>query len=200
MGKTALTIVPKLFDMGTTPCSVLRTVPRGTGYGWVQSYVERRLPEIDDPEEQKAVMDYLYNNASLPGSGEYALNRILTHYAMGRKPIVRRIPHLKLPRVTFLYGQSDWMDSTGGLQVEQACQQIPNAPFIDVYEIPRAGHLLMLENWESFNASVISAMFGITTFREHMPRKLSRGLHPASTAVFDTSSFEPRQPQISVRA
>lgn len=206
-GKTALALVPKLFDFGTTPCSFIRAIPQTTGQGWVQSYVERRLPAISNPEEQTAVAKYLYNNASLPGSGEYALNRILTPFALGRKPTIHRIPHLKIPRVTFLYGDKDWMDSSGGLAVERACQQSPSTtPKVEVYEVQNAGHLLMLDNWESFNSGVVIGGLGrhaLSKDSSPVPRKLNAETTTSPTGSVGTTSnntMEPPQPQVSVQA
>ena len=183
-------LVPKLFDFGTTPCSVLRTVPQGTGYGWVQNYIQGRLPAISNPEEQTALGDYLYHNATLPGSAEYALNKILTVFAMGKRPTVRRIPLLKVPHVTFLYGSRDWMDSSGGLSVERACYRIPKSPSVEVYQIPNAGHLLMLENWSAFNAGLVMGGLGLQTLDRSsyeislsMPKKLFAGTPTLSPAT-----------------
>jgi len=170
MGKTALSIIPKLFDMGITPCSVLRIVPESVGYGWVTNYVERRLPEITSSDERRAIADYLYQNASLPGSGEFALNRILQVNTIARYPLISRIPRLKIPQVTFLYGDSDWMDSRGGLDVQSRCSQIAGAPQIQVLEVPRAGHLLMLENYELFNAGVVLGGLGPSALSAYVPR------------------------------
>jgi cardiolipin-specific phospholipase len=202
-GKTAMALVPKLFGFGMTPCSVLRAVSQTRGQGWVQSYVERRLPAISNPEEQTAVADYLYHNAILPGSGEYALNRILTPFAMGRNPTLHRIPHLKIPRVTFLYGDHDWMDSTGGLAVERACQESSCSPKVEVYEVPNAGHLLMLDNWEAFNSGVVIGGLGRRALSTDapVPRRLVAGTAGPAVVSGVATQMEPSRPQVvSVQA
>jgi cardiolipin-specific phospholipase len=215
-GKTIMAILPSLFDGGYTPCSVLRTVPESTGLGWVQGYVQRRLPAISDEQEQVAVADYLYHNATLPGSAEYALNRILRMDVIARKPLVHRIPHLDVPQVTFLYGDNDWMDSSGGLAAERSCQQIPTAPKVDVYEVPKAGHLLMLDNWAAVNAGIIVGGLGIGDSQAALvlakedaavlPRKLVAGTEVSpSTQSATTASSSPvkepqQQPRVSLQA
>jgi cardiolipin-specific phospholipase len=209
-GKTVMALAPTVFESGTTPCSLMRAIPQTTGQGWVQSYVERRLPAISNPEEQTAVADYLYHNATLPGSGEYALNRILTPFTLGRKPTLHRIPHLKIPQVTFLYGDNDWMDSTGGLAVERACQQSPTtSPKVEVYEVQNAGHLLMLDNWAAFNSGVVIGGLGrhaLSKDSSPMPRKLVAGTtttSPAGSSLANTTTtnnMEPPPPQVSVQA
>ena len=92
--------------------------------------------------------------------------------AMGRKPLQHRIRHLKVPQVTFLYGDNDWMDSSGGLAAERTCQQVRTAPKVDVLEVPKAGHLLMLDNWAAVNAGIIVGGLGIN--HQQAPQVLSK--------------------------
>ena len=176
-GKAIFAMLPTLFDGGYTPCSVLRSVPESTGLGWVQGYVQRRLPAIATEEEQTTIANYLYHNATLPGSAEYALNRVLRMDVMGRKPLESRICHLKVPQVTLLYGDNDWMDSSGGLAAERACrhQDAPTtAPQVDVLEVPKAGHLLMLDNWAAVNSGIIVGGLGLTNLIQQAPLVLSK--------------------------
>ena len=159
-----------LFGRGHTPGSMGRTFPNTRVKNMVSSYVERRLPAITDPEEQRAVADYLYCNSALPGSGEFALKYLLDPFGMARNPLMRRIPLLKVPQVTFLYGSDDWMDSSGGLDTQKFCEQMDSpTPKIDVYEVSNAGHLLMLDNYEEFNAGVVIGGLGL----EALPKNVS---------------------------
>ena len=106
-------------------------------------------------------------NNTLPGSGEHCLNKVLYPGAFAKRPSEYRIPNLKVPKVTFLYGETDWMDPRGGLIVQRKCQAQPDSsPEVDVYSIRKAGHLLMLENWMEFNAAVILGAGGSV---EHLP-------------------------------
>lgn len=160
-----LSFYTSMFENGSTPCSVLRTwLPKKKSMNYVESYVKHRLPAIVDPEEQEAVSKYLYYNAVLPGSGEYCINRLLNPTVLAKKPLVDRIPHLAVPNVSFLYGSSDWMDYSGGLDTQSACEaqhrQGHVAPNVDVYGVRDAGHLLMLDNWEEFNAGVVLSAGG----------------------------------------
>merc|ERR1739841_270839 len=95
------------------------------------------------------------------GSGEYGLSRLLLPGAIAKQPVLYRIPNLQVKKVSFLYGAFDWMDVNGGLSVQAACAQMnllgESAPQVDVYQIPKAGHLLMLENPNAFNAAVMIA-------------------------------------------
>ena len=69
------------------------------GYAMVRSYVEGRLPSIEASDEQKAVTDYLFNNALAAGSGENAIHAILTKDILARQPLVHRIPKLKVKNI-----------------------------------------------------------------------------------------------------
>jgi cardiolipin-specific phospholipase len=159
-----------LFGRGHTPGSISRTFPESRVKNMVSSYVERRLPAISDPEEQQAVADYLYCNSALPGSGEFALKYLLDPFGMARNPLMRRIPLLKVPQVTFLYGSDDWMDSSGGLDTKKFCEQMDSpTPKIDVYEVSNAGHLLMLDNYEEFNAGVVIGGLGFEALPKNVP-------------------------------
>jgi hypothetical protein len=130
-----------------------------------QDYVQQRLPQISDPEESTAVTDYLYYNAMLPGSGEHFLQSVLTSKVLAKRPLISRIPNLKVKSVTFLYGSTDWMDISGGLHTQKLCQilhdQDPgSSPQVDVLRVPKAGHLLMLENPEGTTAGMIHGAGG----------------------------------------
>lgn len=141
------------------PAKVYRSIPASWGESMTANYVKNRLPAISDPIEQEAIAEYLVANNALPGSGEHCLKAVLNPFAYAKRPTEYRIPHLKVKSIAFLFGQSDWMDSQGGLTVQKKCQEMrardEEAPDVSVYQISKAGHLLMLENWKEFNAAVI---------------------------------------------
>jgi cardiolipin-specific phospholipase len=164
--KLFLSLYTKLFESGTTPCTVLRTLPSSKAYQYSSSYVRNRLPAVQDPEEQTAVTDYLYYNSVLPPSGEHCLNRILQPNVMARKPLLHRIPRLQVTNVSFLYGMHDWMEYTAGVETQVHCQERRAqrgkfSPSVDVFRVRDAGHLLMLDNWEEVNAGIIASVKGL---------------------------------------
>ena len=114
----------------------------------------------------------------LPGSGEFSLNRILKPGAYARKPIVSRIPNLNVSNVSFAYGQYDWMDSSGGLEVQRRCEEMrksgKEAPHIEVFGVSKAGHMLQIENWEETNAAIILAAGGRPD-GSHLPGRFTEG-------------------------
>jgi cardiolipin-specific phospholipase len=159
--RLAYNLFSGLWESGFTPGSVMRNITEYRGRAMVEGYVRNRIPAIRDPQEQAVLADYMYLNSILPGSGEYGLSRILNPGAIAKKPCLRRVPELKVRKVSFLYGLHDWMDIKGGLGVQAICQEKhlnhTSAPDVDVYQVRDAGHLLMLENSKSFNASVMIA-------------------------------------------
>jgi len=145
---------------GYTPGSLMRTLPEGRGRGMVRSYVEGRLPAVRAEDERSALTEYLYTNALLPPSGEYCLNALLRPFAYAHRPTGERIAALQVPHVAFVYGTDDWMDVRGGTEVAAACGGAAQGPAVEVYQIRDAGHLLMLDNWEEFNAALVLACGG----------------------------------------
>lgn len=168
-----------LWSRGTTPGSFARSIPESKSRSMVDRYVEGRLPSITCPNERQMLGDYLYHNAMLPGSGEFCLNRILKPGAYARKPTVDRIPRLAVGNVTFVYGQNDWMDPTGGLEVQRRCHEMrvagEMAPEVEVHGVRDAGHLLMLENWEEFNSAVILGAGGMVSSGAPVPGRFTSG-------------------------
>jgi cardiolipin-specific phospholipase len=159
--RAALNSVRYLYSAGVTPASFSRKLPTSKSRSMVVSYVDRRLPVVKDPDEQQALAEYLHIMAMIPGFGEDMLNRFLTSSAHGVKPTVDRIPLLQVAKVSFLYGDRDWMDIQGGIDAyEQASTFGKNGPSIQVYQLQEAGHLLMLDNWRGFHAGVVAMVSG----------------------------------------
>ncbi len=147
-----------MFDNHTVG-EIIRTMPQEMGLRRMGEYVEKRIPSIVEQDERDAVASYLYFNSVLPGSGEYCVNRILNSSVFAKRPQVYRIPNLQVEHISFLYGENDWMDISGGLEVQSLCEEKlrhgQTAPHVKVYKVRNAGHLLMLDNWQEINAGVI---------------------------------------------
>lgn len=167
----------------------------------VNGYITNRLPAITCEEEQQYLGEYLYQNSMLPGSGEDCLCDILTAGAFARVPLIDRIPEIKSGgsdenngeeglEVHFVYGENDWMDYRGGLDVQRLCHekmqdrrttttttrsaennQSP-PPKVFVHGVRNAGHLLMLDNYQEFNAAMAIA----AGREEDLPPGMSRSV------------------------
>jgi hypothetical protein len=68
----------------------------GPGPGLVKKAVDLRLPHID-ADERAALQAYLYHISVRRGSGEYALNTVLSMGAWARRPLGLRMPGLRMP-------------------------------------------------------------------------------------------------------
>lgn len=151
-----------LWNKDVTPASIVRNMPEERSFNMVKSYVERRLPSIDCPDERAHLSRYLFMNSKLPGSGEYFLNKFLKPTSFALKPLMYRIPKLSVKNVSIIYGQNDWMDPTGGIRTKELCDKMrregnENVPNVNVWGVSQAGHLLMLENWKEFNNAMFAA-------------------------------------------
>lgn len=167
--RTAIAGVRYMFQAGVTPASFSRKLPAKRSKSMVESYVERRLPVVTDPDEQAALAEYLFLMARIPGFGEDMLNRFLKSSAHGVHPTVDRIPLLKVEKVSFLYGDRDWMDIQGGIEACELACRLNNGPKIQVFQLQQAGHLLMLDNWRGFHAGVVACVGGSVSNKYPMP-------------------------------
>jgi len=169
-----------LWARGTTPGSFARSIPQSQARNMIDKYVEGRLPQVTCSNERQVLGDYLFHSAMLPGSGEFSLNRILKPGAYARKPTVSRIPNLDVDHVSFVYGQYDWMDCSGGLEVQRRCQEMhktgSQVPQVEVFGVSKAGHMLQIENWEETNAAIILAAGGKPEEGSHLPGRFAEGV------------------------
>lgn len=174
--------VRAMFNRGITPGYFLRSLPNSKSKAMVDAYITNRLPAITCEEERKFLGEYLYQNSMLPGSGEDCLCEILTAGAFAKVPLINRIPEIKSSsddgeglEVHFVYGENDWMDWRGGVDVQRVCHQkmqdnnmmtnttnqssssSSQPPKVFVHGVRNAGHLLMLENYKEFNAAMAIA-------------------------------------------
>jgi cardiolipin-specific phospholipase len=165
------------FNRGITPGYFLRSLPYSKSKAMVEGYIARRLPAITCPEEQEHLGEYLYQNTMLPGSGEDCLTDILHANAFAKMPLEHRIPALRSDmEVHMVYGQHDWMDWRGGIETQRTCHKQREEwergrtsavvdgsgppPRVFVHGVKDAGHLLMLDNYQEFNAALITAAGG----------------------------------------
>ena len=140
----------------------------------------------------------------LPGSGEYCLSQILTAGAFARIPLVDRIPEIKSNdnkdgmEVHFVYGENDWMDFKGGIDVQRLCfnkrtewekQKNNNEsppPKVFLHGVRNAGHLLMLDNYEEFNSALIIAAGGEDRLPSNFPRPVEFVCNEIASSISDS--------------
>ena len=171
--RAAFGLFQKLFE-STTFGEVGRSLPFYHAESLSETYVQKRLPELSDPDEQKALANYILYNHILPGSGEYMIHKVLNSNLLAKKPLQHRIPKLAVRNVSFLYGDEDWMDVSAALSTKRECDVGLDAPITNVCIVRDAGHLLMLQNWHMTNAVVTYAGGGEVP-RGHLPVHLTPG-------------------------
>lgn len=152
--KMLIGLAGSFWNAGATPMSVLRMLPEGRGKALVDGYVFNRLRSLGE-EEKVNLSSYFYSIGCLPGSGEWCLHPILSVGAMAKQPLVDRIPDLKTD-VHFIYGKHDWMDVSGGLEVQSIIRSRRLNKNCEVKVVQDAGHLLNLENPAGTNSVITS--------------------------------------------
>lgn len=106
------------WEGGITPGGIIRTLGP-YGKRMVEGYTRRRFQSRGHhftEDEVQAFQAYMYHVLAAPGSGEFALNKILEPFAFPRAPLEDRMHELKVP-ITFVYGQYDWMDPKAAARV-----------------------------------------------------------------------------------
>jgi len=191
-GQLFVGVFSTMFDR-TTPGAVIRSFTEYRGTLLARNYVERRLPEIDDDDESKTLADFLYLNAILPPSGEFFLRSLFHNSMLAKRPLLFRIPSLGVRSVSFMYGTTDWMDLSGGMYTEALCHRLSQqadgsastpVPDVDVFLVPSAGHLLILQNPKAVNTCMVGIAGG-DIGGEEMPSRMAI----SETAELNESCF-----------
>ncbi|CAL5229333.1 g12639 [Coccomyxa viridis] len=148
-----------LWEAGATPGAVIRTLgPWGPGL--IQKYARSRFREGMGltSQEVAAFEEYFYHIMAARGSGEHALRHLLAPFARAKHPLEGRLHELKVP-VSFVYGETDWMDPKAGVRVAASVRQSRGAlssTDCQVDIIPQAGHYPFLDQPMMFLEKVLS--------------------------------------------
>ena len=117
-----------------------------------------------DSMDKPAVADYLYQMIVAPSSGDKALSLILKPGAFAKSPLADRLPAALAPSspgssgvpTVFVYGVSDWMDSSAGAST--AAAMIARGGAACSLRVRGAGHQLMVDSPSGFAECVEAAM------------------------------------------
>ena len=121
------------------------------GPALVRQYTRNRLADMCS-DEREMIEEYIYHISAQPGSGEYALSRILHPNAWAKVPLCDRVKDLKMP-TTFIYGTEDWME------YQHAMKAVQNMTVQSrIIMIQNAGHHLQFDNPEGFNNAVVAEL------------------------------------------
>ncbi|KAL7004307.1 hypothetical protein EMMF5_006133 [Cystobasidiomycetes sp. EMM_F5] len=140
----------KLWEANISPFSIVR-FSSFLGPKLVSRYAARRFALFEAPV-QADLFAYLYSVYGQRGSGEYCLAHILMPGAYARWPLINRIGALdgRIP-VSFVYGDSDWMDKKAGQRALDLIKNKPDASELQrkqskMYINDHAGHWVFLDN------------------------------------------------------
>ncbi|KAL8650314.1 MAG: hypothetical protein Q9210_003894 [Variospora velana] len=186
-----------LWDANISPFSIVRwSGPLGPRF--VSGWTSRRFSHLP-PDEAQALHTYAYSLFKQRGSGEYALAYILAPGAFARSPLIRRIQGVGRQMITpngsttssvavaqqrlesgipviFCYGESDWMDISGGYAAEQKMNEEKERILMSASAeerqndrgaakcliIKKAGHHVYLDGWEEFNEVIRQEMVDVS--------------------------------------
>lgn len=143
-----------LWEEGWSPFQVVRST-LFWGPMLVGKYSSRRFHGFSE-EDTRDMHDYILNITLARGSGEYCISHILAPGAYARMPIVDRISALKIP-VTFVYGDHDWMDPSGGQESVERLRQAGNGRG-RMYMVDDAGHHVYLDNPRAINDLLVKEL------------------------------------------
>ncbi|KAJ1979935.1 hypothetical protein H4R34_002637 [Dimargaris verticillata] len=115
---------------------------------WLLARVVENFPYLPENDRSDA-LDYFYQLAAQPGSGEFCLTTLIYPIAHAKHPICQRMHGCQVP-TTFVYGDSDWMDYRAAEQTMATMAGPTRIRFVR-----NAGHCMMMENPDDFNDLII---------------------------------------------
>ena len=139
------------WSRGYSNFNVVNTI--GRGYTTDMYCNGRYRPGMSWYNKELVADQMYYNiiNGNVSGGG-YSHTTLLQVGAYARNPLVYRFPSAfeKLKSVSFIYGESDWMDIRSAEnyrdQLLQDGNQIEEAKKISIYKVMGAGHTLTIDN------------------------------------------------------
>ncbi|OMJ09625.1 putative cardiolipin-specific deacylase, mitochondrial [Smittium culicis] len=115
---------------------------------WNSSYTPQGIVRSLNPDEMKALSQYMYHVSAQKGSGEYSLGILLKPFAFARIPLITRLHNLTMPTY-FIYGDRDWMDVNAGISASKSMKN-----HTQFYLVSNAGHNMHIDNPREFNQYV----------------------------------------------
>lgn len=150
----------KLWAWGWSPHQGLQMLPTSRARrvsSWNARRWSRRMSDGKFKFDESALADYIHNGFTEgPSSGDRVLGAILHPGAWGKRPLCERLSRLRVDRLEFIYGETDWMDVRHGNGVVDNCG--PESPQMWVQLVPAAGHYAHLENVSGFISALSRAL------------------------------------------
>lgn len=155
-----LRLLDAAWSANVTPQWMARMLGPARGRKLVERAVSGRFAgKISEPELQRLLSEYLYHITVARGSGEFAMNSILTPNVasndlgvFARQPLNEDLKSLSIP-LHVLYGDNDWLHSAGVPAVMQDLQKQEGAK-VKYTIISNAGHHLYMDNSTAFHSAL----------------------------------------------
>eukprot|EP00040_Diaphanoeca_grandis_P044007 m.11021 g.11021 ORF g.11021 m.11021 type:complete len:398 (-) comp8599_c0_seq1:388-1581(-) len=151
------TVNSLMTDKGWSPFTLVKYGPGSTIVG---GYVKRRFQaSAHVPIEE--LHQYIYQSwtGGNVSTGGYSHNLFLGPMAYAKSPLVHRIPEIKLDKISFVYGETDWMNPKHAFDMRADLEDPSslNSPNADVFVVSKAGHNVMVDNPEGFVNAIMTA-------------------------------------------
>ncbi|CAG9324077.1 unnamed protein product [Blepharisma stoltei] len=137
-----------LFNRNVNPATLLRKIgPFGGRF--IKNYLKRRIIGLTKIE-RKYLKIYFEQVNLCPGSGEYALPKIMKELLYPHAPLCDRLKNIP---IVFLFGDQDWMSSQGAHQNKEV-----NQSNVIIETVSNAGHQLYLDNPKETAEKIIAGI------------------------------------------
>jgi cardiolipin-specific phospholipase len=149
--------------VGVTPHAMVRAAGEARGRALVDRYVDKRMGDGVDVGLRRALAAYAYHAFCGRGSAEHAISDVLTSGVWARRPLVDRLARgaccLRVPRISFLYGENDWMRARSPPEelqrrVNERRRSAGLPPSCGSDTLPGAGHQMMIQDGDAFGEAL----------------------------------------------
>lgn len=114
-----------------------------------------RFMDLKDEVKILKMHDYCYACFAGKGSGEYCIPRILSPSILPYNPLLKRLPKAIQCDSLWVYGDSDWMNSSAGAAMCKKINELGKYK-ADFDIVSNAGHHMYLDNPKEFNSMILN--------------------------------------------
>jgi pimeloyl-ACP methyl ester carboxylesterase len=146
-----------------SPLSLVRLGPESFGKSLIRrargDITAKFAPLFGDELAGEVISDYIYHsNSQTPATGEEAFRVLSIPVAYARFPLEKELAKLpdSIP-ITFLYGDSTWMDPRPGQRLVEA--RLARGAAARLALIRNSSHHIYVDNVDHFNAEVIKCRY-----------------------------------------
>lgn len=127
--------------------------PLGAKACW--GYVNASYGRVPSVAYREYVFQLVYGKGIVTDNAITVFNQLFSRALLAYDPIMDGLNRLKVPKLMMLYGAHDWMNRAAGALAIDEFNSIRKKYDGTFYIVDKAGHNLMLDNPEEFNARLI---------------------------------------------